>query len=175
MYLNRITGETRKRLSMAIDAVKNGEIDPSDITNELHLARMTAEDAAELYSLVSEVEAAASAVDPKQTEKGLQTRLYAGDILEKKVKGVAQLAEQHARIKQVKQDIKDISSLQELFKKVGEIAVRTIPDKGILKAFLVELREMTVDDGTQGTTITPDRDVLEMDEATLGVQITNPL
>jgi hypothetical protein len=169
MYLNRIHSATRKRLQMAIEAAQNGEIDVSDITNEVNLARLTAEDAAELYSLVEEMETAAAKLqqgtpeEMKQAEKGLQAKIYVGDILTKKLREVAGLAEQHARIRQIKQDIKDISTLQELFKKVGEIAVRTIPDKGILKAFLVELRAMSIDDGTQGTTLRADDDVREMD------------
>lgn len=185
MYLNRIHSATRKRLQSAIDAAQSGEIDISDITNEVNLARLTAEDAAELYSMIEEMEATAMRLKAEQAErlvandpaladsvaieqfqheqKSLNARLYAGDLMTKKLREVAGLAEQHARIRQIKQDIKDISTLQELFKKVGEIAVKTIPDKGILKAFLIELRAMSVDDGTQGTTLRADDDVKEMD------------
>jgi hypothetical protein len=150
-------------------------LDITDITNELTLLRVSAEDSVELLSLVTEVEEAAALLDPKQQIAGLHSRINAGDIMEKRLVTVTNVARTAAQIRQAQQDIKDIGTLQEVFAEVAKAARESIYDDTQLKAFLLKLRNLKMpEDGTQGTTLTPDADVIAMDNATLGIPIANP-
>jgi len=174
-YLDRIAKTFRKRFVDALAHQSENMIDITDITNELTLLRISAEDSVELLSLVTEVEEAAAAIDPKQQIQGLHSRINAGDILEKRLVTVANVARTAAQIRQAQQDIKDIGTLQEVFAEVAKAARESIYDDTQLKAFLLKLRNLKMpEDGTQGTTLTPDADVIAMDNATLGVPIPDP-
>jgi hypothetical protein len=142
------------------------ELPPDEQLNlfeELAVMRGTVADSLKLYDLAQQV--------PGDTDKGRNTRLAASAILRESMADVAKLCESAARVERLAKDKLSVHNLAYVVSQVVRIAYHVFgdtPEKA--REFEAKIREqvrVAADD--EGTTLTPDQDVGEMDASVPGV------
>lgn len=155
-YLKTLRPALAKKLEDALDEVKG--MDQLDVGAELELMRVTARDAVEQY---------AAAVD-LPGDKGLEARVLVGELLNKRLQEVADMVEKTARVQDLRTQLQGAFAvvMSAVISSVAHAMWETFGDDYRVAncVALIESKLQVKNIGSDGTELTPDRDVTEMDD-----------
>lgn len=130
-----------------------------DFTEHLGMMQVTALDAAKMYDAVC--------IAPLPEDKKLEIKLQAGAMLRQVLKEIIDVGEQMQRIEQSAKDKVSVQNIVLIVSQITRIAYRVMGDGAEAQEFerLVREEVRLPEEGKNGTFITPDRDVLDMDDS----------
>ncbi len=157
-YLKCLRPTLAAKLEEAVDSL--GSLDALDLTEELALIRVAAGDAVEQYAKAQEI----SGDDAKSTE----LKMITGQMMISRLQDVAKMCEAAGSSAELKVRLQTAfaSVMTSVITSIAHAAWEVFGDDYRVKDFeeLIRTKLEARGHGVEGTEITPDRDVIEMDE-----------
>lgn len=144
------------------------EDDPFDLTEDMRLAQSTAVDAAMLYDVTKAAseQLVLQATTPEQAIAAMRMTLEAGQVMRETLDEVGSIVERAQRVREKSREVVRVEDLGLVVNQLVLVAHEVFGEErlDLVQQFAEAARRVRLPrDGTQGTNITPDRDVLAMD------------
>lgn len=146
-----------KLLSKMAEA--SGQKDALDLSEELKLVRVAALDAVQLYDVTQQL--------PSDDKSAQEMRLAAGLVMREALEAVGDMAKRAADIEKSRDDRVGVGQLHVIVAQIVDMAYEAFGDEhvALVRKFAEQIKTIRLpSDEVKGTMITPDQDVLAMDE-----------